>query len=45
MLVNEKKAPGRYSVEFDASALATGTYIYRLTAGQYVECRKMVLMK
>jgi hypothetical protein len=45
VLVNERKAPGRYEVKFDAAGLATGVYFYRLTAGQYVECRKMILMK
>jgi hypothetical protein len=44
-LVNEEKAPGRYEVTFDASALASGVYIYRLNAAQYVECRKMVVMR
>jgi M6 family metalloprotease-like protein len=45
VLVNEKKGPGNYHVTFDASGLASGVYLYRLTAGQYVECRKMILMK
>ncbi len=45
VLVNERKAPGSYSVEFDGSTLASGVYIFRLSAGPYVECRKMVLMK
>jgi hypothetical protein len=45
VLVNEKKAPGSYEVTFDGSALATGVYFYRLAAGEYVGCRKMVLMK
>lgn len=45
VLVNERKAPGSYEVKFDASNLASGVYLYRLTAGQYVECRKMVLMR
>jgi hypothetical protein len=44
-LVNEVKEPGTYSVQLDASSLASGVYFYRLTAGQYVECRKMVVMK
>jgi hypothetical protein len=44
MLVNEKKAPRNYDVTFDASGLASGVYLYRLTAGQYVESRN-ILMK
>jgi hypothetical protein len=45
VLVNERKEPGNYQVEFDATGLASGTYIYRLTAGGYVQTRKMVLVK
>ena len=45
LLVNERKAPGSYTVPFDASGLASGVYFYRLSAAQYVECRKMVLLK
>jgi hypothetical protein len=45
VLVNERKAPGSYEVTFDASALASGVYICRLTAGAFVQSRKMVLIK
>jgi hypothetical protein len=45
VLVHEQKMPGMYEVEFAASGLASGVYMYRLATGQYVECRKMVLMK
>ncbi len=45
VLVNEKKAPGNYEVSFDGSGLSSGVYFYRLTAGQFVETRKMILMK
>jgi hypothetical protein len=45
VLVNERKAPGSYTVQFNASGVASGVYFYRLTAGTYVESRKMVLMK
>jgi hypothetical protein len=31
--------------EWDASNLASGVYLYRLQAGNYVEMRKMVLMR
>ncbi len=44
-LVNEKKAPGKYSVEFDASGLSSGTYFYRLEAGTFTETRKIVLLR
>jgi poly(3-hydroxybutyrate) depolymerase len=44
-LVDERKAPGTYQVLFDGSDLASGVYFYRLSAGAYVETRKMVLLK
>ena len=45
MLVNEEKAPGSYEVKFDGSNLASGTYFYRLQAGNFVQVKKMLLMK
>ncbi len=45
VLVNERRAAGAYEDTFDASGLASGVYIYRLTAGSFVAARKMVLMK
>jgi hypothetical protein len=44
-LVNEMKKAGSYSAEFDASKLASGIYFYRLQAGEFVETKKMLLMK
>jgi carboxypeptidase T len=44
-LVNEQKAPGRHEATFDASGLASGIYVYRLTAGSFVQSRKMLLLK
>ncbi len=40
-----KKAPGSYAVTWDASGMASGVYFYRLTAGRFVDTRKMILMK
>jgi hypothetical protein len=45
VLVNEKKAPGSYEVKFDAAGLASGVYLYRLSAGDFVQTRKMVVVK
>jgi hypothetical protein len=45
VLVNEKKAPGTYEVSFDARGLASGLYIYRLTAGSFIQSMKMLVMK
>ncbi len=44
-LVNESKASGNYSVTFDASNLPSGTYFYTLHAGNFVQTKKMILMK
>ena len=44
-LVNEEKAPGSYEVTLDGSGLASGVYIYRMTAGSYVRSRTMVLVR
>jgi hypothetical protein len=45
ILVNERKVPGRYEVTFDGSGFASGVYIYRMTAGSFVETRKLTLLK
>jgi hypothetical protein len=44
-LVNETKEPGYYEVELNGTNLPSGTYIYRMTAGDYFETKKMILMK
>jgi len=45
VLVSERKNAGSYEVKFDAPGLATGVYIYRLTAGSFVQTRRMLLLK
>ena len=45
-LVDEYKPAGSYEVEFSAKGgLASGIYIYRLQAGEYVEMKKMLLLR
>ncbi|MFH0734279.1 MAG: T9SS type A sorting domain-containing protein [bacterium] len=45
-LVNQYQTDGKYDVEFTAtSQLASGMYIYKLTAGDFVSTKKLVLMK
>lgn len=44
-LVNEVKTQGRYEATFDASSLASGVYLYRLNVNDYVDVKKMILLK
>ena len=44
-LVDGRQAAGLYEVTFDASGLPSGTYVYRLSAGDHTESKVMALMK
>ncbi len=44
-LVNEEKPAGNYEVEFNAANLPSGVYFYQLQAGDYVNTKKMILIK
>jgi photosystem II stability/assembly factor-like uncharacterized protein len=44
-LVNEEKTEGSYEVDFNASDLASGIYYYELRSGEFVETKKMILLK
>ncbi len=44
-LVNDSKAPGSYSVSFNASSLSSGIYLYTLRAGNFFQVKKMLLLK
>ena len=48
-LVNEEKQPGTYEVEFNTSTIkhlpSSGIYFYQLKAGNFIETKKMVLLK
>jgi len=44
-LVSEQLKPGTYEVNWDASNYPSGVYYYKLSAGDYLETKKMVLVK
>jgi photosystem II stability/assembly factor-like uncharacterized protein len=44
-VMNEQLEAGFYSVNFNASALPSGVYLYRLTAGEFSSVKKMTLLK
>jgi hypothetical protein len=44
-LVNEDKDAGIYTVNFNASQLASGIYFYQLQAGSFIQTKKMILIK
>jgi len=45
VLVNEFKNAGRYEVDFDGTNYASGDYFYRIEAGDFIDAKKMVLVK
>jgi len=44
-IVNNRHETGNYSFDFDGTSFASGTYIYKMEAGEYTEVRKMTLIK
>ena len=44
-LVSEKQQTGFHQVEWNASGIASGVYFYRLSAGEFVDVKKMVLLR
>ncbi|KAB2847391.1 MAG: T9SS type A sorting domain-containing protein [Ignavibacterium sp.] len=44
-LVNEKKTPGNYKINFNANKFASGMYFYTLTSGSFKQTKKMLLIK
>ena len=44
VLVNERRDAGVHEVKCDGSNLASGVYLYRLTAGEFTQTRKLILV-
>ncbi len=44
-IVNELQSAGSYKVEFNATDLPSGIYVYTLTSGNFVSTKKFVLLK
>jgi hypothetical protein len=44
-LIDEEKPAGIFDVRFSASNLSSGTYLYRLRAGEYVSTKRMLVLK
>ncbi len=44
-LVNTEQAAGNYTVDFNASEFASGVYFYSIQAGNFMQMKKMILMK
>jgi hypothetical protein len=44
-LVNEKLNAGRYQAQWNASDVSSGVYFYKLTAGDYNDVKRMILVK
>ena len=44
-LVDETRQAGYYSEQFDADGLASGFYVYRLQAGEFVDTKKLLLLR
>ena len=44
-LVNEEKPEGQYSLNFNAGNFPSGVYFYTIRAGNFIETKKMLLLK
>ena len=44
-LVNEEKPAGEYEVDFNGNGLSSGVYFYQIKTGNYIQTKKMLLIK
>jgi hypothetical protein len=44
-LIDEQQQPGKYEVKWDATYFSSGIYFYQLKAGDFIDTKKMVLIK
>ncbi|MBN1632942.1 MAG: T9SS type A sorting domain-containing protein [Ignavibacteria bacterium] len=44
-LINSEKSAGEYQIVFDASGLNSGIYFYKITAGNFTDIKKMILVR
>jgi hypothetical protein len=45
VLLNEEREAGYHSVDFNGSALPSGVYFYRIQSGNFIDTKKMILLK
>lgn len=45
ILVNQEQDKGYYNVEFNAANLSSGVYFYKLVAGNFIDTKKMILLR
>lgn len=45
VLLDEQKSAGSYELKFDASYLSSGVYFYKLTAGNFLNTKKMIILR
>ena len=45
VLVNQNLRPGIYETDFDASALTSGVYFYKLVTKDFTDTKRMILVK
>ena len=44
-LVSENKLPGKYEIKFNGKNLSSGVYFYKITAGDFTDTKKLIILK